>query len=130
MEQTLPEEIIETIDYQPWSLTTTYSFAYPKEQLERFEQEFFTSYLARLLENAEATLTWENQQNNWLVLRINVHYEGAEENEPIDYWRRSYGCIYTSKISWKINSPTDYFTVATIAEGLLLTKENNQHLFY
>jgi len=41
--------------------------------------------LARLLENAEATLTWENQQNNWLVLRINVHYEGAEENEPIDY---------------------------------------------
>ena len=85
MEQPLPEEIIETIDYQPESLTTTYSFAYPKEQLERFEQEFFTSYLARLLENAEATLTWENQQNNWLVLRINVHYEGAEENEPIDY---------------------------------------------
>lgn len=85
MEQPLPEEIIETIDYQPGSLTTTYSFAYPKEQLERFEQEFFTSYLARLLENAEATLTWENQQNNWLVLRINVHYEGAEENEPIDY---------------------------------------------
>ena len=41
MEQTLPEEIIETIDYQPGSLTTTYSFAYPKEQLERFEQEFF-----------------------------------------------------------------------------------------
>ena len=39
--------------------------------------------MARLLENAEATLTWENQQNNWLVLRINVHYEGAEENEPL-----------------------------------------------
>ena len=80
MEQTLPEEIIETIDYQPGSLTTTYSFAYPKNNWNAFEQEFFTSYLARLLENAEATtLTWENQQNNWLVLRINVHYEGAEE---------------------------------------------------
>lgn len=37
--------------------------------------------------------------------------------------------IYIKNIL-KINSPTDYFTVATIAEGLLLTKENNQHLFY
>ena len=61
MEQPLPEEIIETIDYQPGSLTTTYSFAYPKEQLERFEQEF-SLYLARLLENAEATLAWETNK--------------------------------------------------------------------
>lgn len=28
----------------------------------------------------------------------------------------------------KINSPTDYFTVATIAEGLLLTKEKQPAL--
>lgn len=85
LEQPLPEEMVQRIEYKEDTLTTTYSFAYSKEQLTRFELEFYTSYLMTLLNNAQATIHWENQQDNWLLLIVTVHYEGVKDDKRTNH---------------------------------------------
>ncbi|KAF1296406.1 histidine kinase [Enterococcus sp. JM4C] len=85
MEQTLPEEIVQKIEYEGETLTTTFTLAYSKEQLERFELEFQTSYLTTLLSKAKAEIHWENQQDNWLLMVMTVHYEGVRDDKRINY---------------------------------------------
>ncbi|MGM0123310.1 sensory box histidine kinase [Enterococcus sp. AZ194] len=85
MAQTLPEEIGQRIEYKEKTLLTTFSLAYSKKQLEQFELAFFSSYLTTLLKKAKGDIHWENQQDNWLLMIMTVHYEGVQDDKRINY---------------------------------------------